>query len=151
MITCSTSAGSIFARSTAARMASPPRTVAGREASAPPSLPNGVRAVARITIFVRMPPLFWSGVCGPRGPGRLGPAARRLGTDDPLVVGAVLALELQGHMTDAELGAHPLVDPAQQRGCFADPRVVEEDVRRERVRLGAEGPDVQVVDVDHAG
>ena len=51
MITCSISAGSSFARSTAARIASPPSVVAESETSAPPSLPNGVRAVLRTTVF----------------------------------------------------------------------------------------------------
>jgi hypothetical protein len=38
-------------RSTAARIASPPSVVAESDPSAPPSLPNGVRAVDRTTVF----------------------------------------------------------------------------------------------------
>ena len=49
MTTCSTCSGSTPARSSAASIAVPPSSVASSEASPPPILPNGVRAVPRIT------------------------------------------------------------------------------------------------------
>ena len=49
--TCSTWSGATSARSSAAAMAVPPRSVASSEASAPPIFPNGVRAAPRITVF----------------------------------------------------------------------------------------------------
>ena len=50
MTTCWTCSGATPARSSAALMAIPPRSVAFREASPPPSLPTGVRALPRITV-----------------------------------------------------------------------------------------------------
>ena len=49
--TCSTCSGSTSARSSAAWIAMPPRSVASREARPPPSLPIGVRAAPRITVL----------------------------------------------------------------------------------------------------
>src|SRR6185503_15356002 len=49
--TCSTCSGDTSARSSAAAIAVPPRSVASSEASAPPIFPNGVRAAPRITVF----------------------------------------------------------------------------------------------------
>jgi hypothetical protein len=49
--TCSTCSGFTSARSRAAEMTWPPRSVASSEARPPPSLPNGVRAVPRITVL----------------------------------------------------------------------------------------------------
>src|SRR3712207_730161 len=49
--TCSTCSGSTFARSSAHLMAVPPSSVASSEASPPPILPIGVRAVPRITVL----------------------------------------------------------------------------------------------------
>ena len=49
--TCSTCSGDTSARSSAAAMAVPPRSVASSEANAPPIFPNGVRAAPRITVF----------------------------------------------------------------------------------------------------
>ena len=51
MTTWSTCSGSTLERSSAAVMARPPSSVASREASAPPILPIGVRAVPRITVL----------------------------------------------------------------------------------------------------
>src|SRR5204863_9615022 len=51
MITCVTSSGFTPARSIAAEIAIPPSSTAVLEARPPPSLPNGVRAPARITLF----------------------------------------------------------------------------------------------------
>src|SRR5918996_2257178 len=52
---CSTRSGATSARSSAAAMAVPPRSVASREARPPPIFPNGVRAAPRITVL---------GICG---------------------------------------------------------------------------------------
>ena len=52
MITYSTSPGSRPARSRPARIATDPSSVAGRAASPPPSLPNGVRTAATMTVRV---------------------------------------------------------------------------------------------------
>src|SRR5215212_9330590 len=49
--TCSTWSGATSARSRAASMALPPRSVASREARPPPSLPKGVRAVPRMAVL----------------------------------------------------------------------------------------------------
>ncbi len=49
MITYSTSPGSRPPRSSAARMAIEPSSVAGRDASPPPSRPNGVRTAETMT------------------------------------------------------------------------------------------------------
>ena len=49
--TCSTWSGATSARCSACSMAWPPRSVAPREASAPPIFPKGVRAVPRITVL----------------------------------------------------------------------------------------------------
>src|SRR6478752_7631497 len=49
--TCSTCSGATSARSRAPRMAVPPSSVASTEARAPPILPNGVRAVPRMTVL----------------------------------------------------------------------------------------------------
>jgi len=49
MITYSTSAPSSPARSSAARMATAPSSVAGRSASPPPRRPKGVRTAETIT------------------------------------------------------------------------------------------------------
>ena len=48
--TCWTCSGATSARSSAASMAMPPRSVGCREDRPPPSLPTGVRAVPRITV-----------------------------------------------------------------------------------------------------
>ena len=50
MTTCCTCSGSTPERSSAALMAMPPRSVGCREASPPPILPTGVRALPRITV-----------------------------------------------------------------------------------------------------
>ena len=49
--TCWTSSGPTSARSSAALMAMPPSSVASREARPPPSLPMGVRAAPRMTVW----------------------------------------------------------------------------------------------------
>ncbi len=49
--TCWTSSGLTSARSSAASMAVPPRSVASKEDRPPPSFPKGVRAVPRITVL----------------------------------------------------------------------------------------------------
>ena len=49
--TCSTWSGPTSARSRAASMALPPRSVASSEARPPPSLPKGVRAAPRMTVL----------------------------------------------------------------------------------------------------
>src|ERR1700742_1040431 len=51
MITCSTCSGATSARSSAALIAVAPSSVASTEASPPPSLPMGVRAAERMTVF----------------------------------------------------------------------------------------------------
>ena len=84
MMTCSISAGSMPARATALRIASPPSVVAASEASAPPSRPNGVRAVARTTVR-HGPVTFRTSKSAP---------SADLGADDALVVVAGFALEL---------------------------------------------------------
>ncbi len=75
MMTWSTSAGSTPARSSALRIASPPSDVAASEESAPPSRPNGVRAVERTTVpdFIRSA----SFATGRRFPDTGGAAAQR--------------------------------------------------------------------------
>src|SRR3954454_8718805 len=49
--TCSTCSGATSARSRAPRMAVPPSSIASTEARARPILPNGVRAVLRMTVL----------------------------------------------------------------------------------------------------
>ena len=51
MTTCSTWSGGTAERSSAPAMAIAPSLVAGTVASAPPSLPIGVRALPRITVL----------------------------------------------------------------------------------------------------
>src|ERR687895_1572940 len=72
--TCSTCSGPTSARSSAAAMAVPPRSVASSEARPPPILPNGVRAAPRITVLG-----IWSGLlCGDRKPYPPGRAVRTM-------------------------------------------------------------------------
>ena len=51
MTTCWTCSGATSARSSALLMARPPSSVASRVLSPPPSLPIGVRAAPRMTVF----------------------------------------------------------------------------------------------------
>ena len=142
-MTCSTSAGSIPARATALRIASAPSVVADSAASAPLKRPNGVRAVERTTDLRAMMTTF-------RGTESRVLRTRALRADDALVVVARLALELHGDVIDLELVVQRGVDALQQCGRFADPAVVDDDVRGQRVRAGSERPHVQVVNGDHA-
>ena len=56
--TCSTCSGATSARSSASRIATPPRCVAGSVDRPPPSLPIGVRALLRITVRGMRPSLI---------------------------------------------------------------------------------------------
>src|SRR5215211_1622958 len=58
--TCCTSSGLTSARSSAASIVVPPRSVASSEEKAPPSLPKGVRAAPRMTVFFAMVPCVGS-------------------------------------------------------------------------------------------
>src|SRR5918992_2106859 len=72
--TFSTCSGPTSARSSAAAMAVPPRSVASSGARPPPILPNGVRAAPRITVLG-----MWSGLlCGDRKPYPPGMASRTM-------------------------------------------------------------------------
>jgi hypothetical protein len=56
MMAYSTSSGARPIRSSAARIAIEPSSVAGLSASAPPSFPNGVRTAETITARLATPP-----------------------------------------------------------------------------------------------
>src|SRR5665213_4501595 len=117
MITCSTSAGSMPARASALRMASPPRVVALSDASAPPRRPNGVRAVERTT--VGMVPLR-------SGRGNRLPRTRLdLGTHHAVGGLTRFALELDRHVRDAEVVVHRFRDAEAAGGGLAHAAVSE--------------------------
>ena len=64
--TCSTWSGATSARSRAAAMALPPRSVASSEERPPPSFPKGVRAVPRMTVLGIVSIVSWVGWGGER-------------------------------------------------------------------------------------
>src|SRR5579871_1782695 len=62
--------------------------------------------------------------------------------------GAIVAFELDRGVRDAEIGIETAMNVAQDGGRFAQPPIVEQNVRGKRVRTTGNRPYVQVV---HAG
>src|SRR5260370_39245871 len=68
-------------------------------------------------------------------------------------VGSLAAadFELDGGVGDAEAVAQRAVDDVEDAGTLGEGHLRDKDVAGEGVRGGAEGPDVEVVDVEDAG
>ena len=64
---------------------------------------------------------------------------------------AAADLELDSGVGDVEAVAQGTVDGVQNGGAFREGHLRDEDVAGERVGRGAEGPDVEIVDVEDAG
>jgi hypothetical protein len=60
-------------------------------------------------------------------------------------------LELDGGVGDVEAVAEGAVDGVEDAGAVGDGHLRDEDVAGEGVGGGAEGPDMEVVDVENAG
>ena len=127
MMTCSTSAGSIPARATALRIASPPSVVAESAASAPPRRPNGVRAVERTTV-VHSPSYIPGVETGSLDRGSTCVQTMRSSSSHDSHSNWIVTCAMPNSSCIAA------VIRLQDRGRFAQAAVVEHDVRRERVR-----------------